>query len=234
MITDTTYGTTLIVKVAVALGDRCSRCLQPVALDTEAAGRRFHDGAGPGGRDRGGDRDLRPHRRPDRGQPGPARRARGGGTDGLLDLRGRIDFATTTRVELTVTPGVTGPNTFEARVVDFDEDTPVEANEVLLQLAPIGRLDVEDTSLPLEPQGEGMWMAEGTRCPRRRLAGRGPGGRRGATTEVPLVLVTRAPRWSPPWPGRKGCPTSRPSRSRAASSSRSTSTPGPPGRTSST
>ena len=37
------------------------------------------------------------------------------------------DFATTTRVDLTVTPGVPGPNTFEAEVTGFDDGRPVDA-----------------------------------------------------------------------------------------------------------
>ena len=117
------------------------------------------------------------------------------------------DFATTTRVELTVTPGVAGPNTFEARVVDFDDDTPIEAHEVLLQLAPIGPLDVEATSLPLEPQGDGMWMAEGTQL---SLAGAWQAVVRvvaeARTTEVPLVVVTRAPPVEPTVARQEGLP----------------------------
>jgi copper transport protein len=117
------------------------------------------------------------------------------------------DFATTTRVELTVTPGVAGPNVFEALVVDYDDETPIQADEVLLQLAPIGRLDVESTSLPLEPQRGGMWMAEGTQL---SIAGAWQAVvqvvAEARTTDVPLVLVTRAPPVEPTVTQQEGLP----------------------------
>lgn len=117
------------------------------------------------------------------------------------------DFATTTRVELTVTPGIAGPNTFEARVVDFDDDAPIEADEVTLQLAPIGGPDVEATSLSLEPHEDGMWMAEGTQL---SLAGAWQVvvqvSAEARTTEVPLVLVTRADPVEPSVVRQEGLP----------------------------
>jgi hypothetical protein len=110
------------------------------------------------------------------------------------------DFATTTRVTLTATPGTAGPNTFEADVVDYDEGTPLDADEVTLQLEAIGRPEIEPATLPLEPSHHGAdgaastWTGAGTQL---SLAGAWDvvvQVRSGArTTEVPLVLVTRAP-----------------------------------------
>lgn len=110
------------------------------------------------------------------------------------------DFATTTRVTFTAEPGGAGPNTFEARIVDYDEGTPVEADEVTVLMAAIGRPEIEATTLPMEPgePSEGgapsVWTGAGTQL---SLAGAWDlvvQVRSGArTTEVPLVLVTRAP-----------------------------------------
>jgi copper transport protein len=117
------------------------------------------------------------------------------------------DFATTTRVELTVTPGVAGPNTFEARVLDFDDGAAIAADEVTLQLAPIGHIDVEATSLPMEPHEDGMWMAEGTQL---SLAGAWQAvvqvRAEARTTEVPLILVTRADPVEPSIVHQEGLP----------------------------
>jgi len=108
------------------------------------------------------------------------------------------DFATTTRVSLTARPGTAGPNSFVARVTDFDDGTPVEADEVSVTLAPIGRPEIEPTSLELEPAtseaAPASWTAAGTQL---SIAGAWDAVvqvRAGArVTEVPLVLVTRAP-----------------------------------------
>jgi copper transport protein len=110
------------------------------------------------------------------------------------------DFATTTRVTFTAEPGSAGPNTFEARLVDYDEGTPVDADEVTVLMAAIGRPEIEPATLPMEP-GEpaddgapSVWTGAGTQL---SLAGAWDlvvQVRSGArTTEVPLVLVTRAP-----------------------------------------
>jgi copper transport protein len=103
------------------------------------------------------------------------------------------DFATTTRVDLTIEPGVPGSNTFEAHVVDYDDGTPIDADEVTLLLTPLGRPEIEPTSLALASQGDGMWTASGT-----ELSLAGPWNtlvqvRVGTTTtEVPMIVVTRA------------------------------------------
>ncbi|MEX1262371.1 MAG: copper resistance protein CopC [Actinomycetota bacterium] len=121
------------------------------------------------------------------------------------------DFATTTRVTLTASPGTAGPNTFEAIIVDYDGGTPVEADEVTVLLSAIGRPEIEPATLLLgstgtaaspattEPSGtaEGgpaTWTGIGTQL---SLAGAWDAVvqvRSGARTiEVPLILVTRAP-----------------------------------------
>ena len=110
------------------------------------------------------------------------------------------DFATTIRVTLTASPGTAGPNTFEARVVGYDYGAPIAADEVALTLGPIGRSEIERVTLPLEPAGAdgsgapAAWTGTGTQL---SLAGAWEvvvQVRSGArTTEVPLVLVTRAP-----------------------------------------
>ena len=129
------------------------------------------------------------------------------------------DFATTTRVTLVASPGTAGPNTFEASIVGYDDRTPIDADEVTVLLSPIGRPEIEPATLTLEPRGtepspsanepgggsdgahEGVgsappstWMGAGTQL---SLAGAWDAVvqvRSGArTTEVPLILVTRAP-----------------------------------------
>jgi nitrogen fixation protein FixH len=108
------------------------------------------------------------------------------------------DFATTARVSLTARPGTAGPNSFAARITDFDDGTPVEADEVSVTLAPIGRPEIEPTTLELEPAtadaAPASWTAAGTQL---SIAGAWDAVvqvRAGArVTEVPLVLVTRAP-----------------------------------------
>ena len=122
--------------------------------------------------------------------PPPARRA----------ITSGADFATTTRVTFTATPGTAGPNTFEARIVGYDDDLPVDADEVSVLMSPIGRPEIEPTTLELRPGGTAddgapsAWTGTGTQL---SLAGAWDlvvQVRSGArTTEVPLVLVTRAP-----------------------------------------
>jgi nitrogen fixation protein FixH len=198
MLTETSYGTTLIVKVVVALlliglgvvnrrrsiprlaaGGNLLR--QVVAIELVAA-------LGVLGLT-GTLTSLNPD--PPADTSGSARPAEATATG--------TDFATTTRVTFTATPGTAGPNTFRARVVDYDDATPVDADEVTVLMAPIGRPEIEQATLTLEPEGvsDGVptaWTGAGT-----QLAIAGAWDlvvqvRAGArTTEVPLILVTRAP-----------------------------------------
>jgi nitrogen fixation protein FixH len=71
------------------------------------------------------------------------------------------DFATTTRVELEISPGTVGPNTFVATVTDYDTGEPFDARRVSLTFELAGQPEVSST-LPLAP-GEGdTWQATGT------------------------------------------------------------------------
>ena len=72
------------------------------------------------------------------------------------------DFATTVRLRLTATPGTPGPNTFEARINDYDTGEPVEANSVSLRFSLPDRPDVGTTELALERAEAGVWRGQGT------------------------------------------------------------------------
>ncbi len=71
------------------------------------------------------------------------------------------DFATTTRVQLRITPGTVGPNTFVADVTDYDTGEPVEARRVSLTFELAGQPDVTST-LELERDHHDAWEASGT------------------------------------------------------------------------
>ncbi len=71
------------------------------------------------------------------------------------------DYATTTRVELVVTPGIVGSNRFTATVTDYDTRQPVDARTVKLKFALSSRPDLGNTSLDLAPAGSGRWEASG-------------------------------------------------------------------------
>ena len=104
------------------------------------------------------------------------------------------DFATTTKVALTATPGLAGPNDFRADVTDFDTGEPVVATGVRLRFEPVGRSQVATSQLDLVQTGSGAWTGSGAQL---SLAGvwnvtaQVQTGSR--TTEVPLVLTTRVP-----------------------------------------
>jgi copper transport protein len=103
------------------------------------------------------------------------------------------DFATTTKVALTATPGLAGPNDFSADVTDFDTGEPVVATGVRLRFEPVGS-PVAASELDLAQSGSGGWTGNGTQL---SLAGvwnvtvQVQTGSR--STEVPLVLTTRPP-----------------------------------------
>lgn len=72
------------------------------------------------------------------------------------------DFAKTTRVRLTITPGTVGPNRFEIVVRDFDTGAAVEARRVALRFSLPSRPEVGAQTLELERRGAaGTWSAQG-------------------------------------------------------------------------
>jgi copper transport protein len=77
-----------------------------------------------------------------------------------LVVRGS-DFATTTRVALTITPGTVGQNTFVADVTDYDTGRPVVARAVSLTFALPSQPQVSST-LDLRHTARGTWEGDGT------------------------------------------------------------------------
>jgi hypothetical protein len=104
------------------------------------------------------------------------------------------DFATSVRPTLTVTPGLVGPNTFTARVVDYDRQTSVPARHVALRFALPDRPELGTSALELARVGDGLWQGRGSML---SLRGRwsvtaliqGPAG----AVTVPLQVQTRLP-----------------------------------------
>jgi copper transport protein len=72
------------------------------------------------------------------------------------------DYATSVRLALTVTPGSAGPNTFAAKVTDYDTGQPVPAYKVTLRFSLQDRPEVGDSSLELSRGGDGLWQATGS------------------------------------------------------------------------
>ena len=63
------------------------------------------------------------------------------------------DFATTTRVRLTATPGRAGPNRFDVAITDYDTREPLAARRVTLRFQLVGRGDVAPSTLALRRAG---------------------------------------------------------------------------------
>src|SRR6266545_3898997 len=103
------------------------------------------------------------------------------------------DFATSVRVQLTVTPGAAGPNRFAAEVVDYDSRQPVPADRVSLSFSLPSRPDVGTSTLDLRRAGAGDWQGQGSQL---SIAGRWSitvlVGRPGGAVTVPLQLQTRS------------------------------------------
>ncbi len=71
------------------------------------------------------------------------------------------DYATTVRVRLVVSPGMAGPNTFEATVSDYDSDHAVAATAVALRLRLTDRPDVAPATVELSRAGD-RWRGSST------------------------------------------------------------------------
>jgi nitrogen fixation protein FixH len=103
------------------------------------------------------------------------------------------DFATTTKVRLSMSPGTVGANSFVADVTDYDTGRPVDATGVSLQFDLPGQPTVGST-LKLEHGQHGQWQAGGTNLSINGtwnvtvLVQTGAG-----STEVPLTVTPRPP-----------------------------------------
>ena len=72
------------------------------------------------------------------------------------------DFATTTNIQLTITPGTAGSNAFQALVTGYDSGKPLDASGVTLSFEPVSNASVGSSSLPMKDAGNGRWTATGT------------------------------------------------------------------------
>lgn len=108
------------------------------------------------------------------------------------------DVATTTRVELTITPGTPGPNAFSARVLDFDSGQPADATGVVIRLVSLTHPDVSPVTLTLTRSGD-AWVGQGTDL---SLAGAWRAtvavSEAARTIEVPLTVVMKSAGATPP------------------------------------
>ena len=118
------------------------------------------------------------------------------------------DFATTTRVSLTVTPGFAGANAFHADVTGYDSGSPVSADAVTLRFQSVTRPDLPISQIRLTQQMDHQGMdAQGTTAQGMDAAWVGQGTavsvmgtwrvtaliRSGASTvEVPMTLITNS------------------------------------------
>jgi hypothetical protein len=71
------------------------------------------------------------------------------------------DFATTVKVQLTVTPGTGGFNRFDLRVTDYDTGANIAADSVVLQFTQPLRPQLGTSTLTLKRQGDGTYSASG-------------------------------------------------------------------------
>jgi copper transport protein len=116
------------------------------------------------------------------------------GRPAAIELDGS-DFATSVRASLQIDPGVPGPNRFALRLRDYDSGEALEDADVTLRFQPLGRPEIGETSIPLEPGDEpGLFAASGP-----NLSTSGPWDvvaviQRGAdAVEVPFELATVCP-----------------------------------------
>ncbi|HUL86417.1 MAG TPA: copper resistance protein CopC [Actinomycetota bacterium] len=125
--------------------------------------------------------------------PASANAAKSGGVAPVTDLivTGN-DFATTTRVSLTITPGFPGPNAFRASVTGYDSGAPVTADHVTLRFVSVTRPQLAATQLALKPDG-GVWVGQSTSLSVSGTWQVTTLVQSGANTaEVPLTVITRS------------------------------------------
>jgi copper transport protein len=110
-----------------------------------------------------------------------------------VEVRGN-DYGTTVLVDLTVAPGTAGPNSFRAKVVDYDTKAPFPARRVQLQFALPARPEVGASTLELAKGSDGVWTGQGSPLSidgRWAVTTLVQGA--GTAVTVPLELVTRQP-----------------------------------------
>ena len=71
------------------------------------------------------------------------------------------DFGTTVRLQLQISPGVIGSNTFDAQVVDYDTGAPVSVRSLVLNFTLPSNPDIGGSSLSLKRSGSD-WKGTGT------------------------------------------------------------------------
>jgi copper transport protein len=102
------------------------------------------------------------------------------------------DFATSVRLALSASPGTPGPNTFTAKVTDYDSGEDWPATRVSLRFTPRGRSDVGASTLELSRDEDGLWKGQGSQL---SIAGTwavvGLVEGSGPAVTVPLELKTR-------------------------------------------
>jgi copper transport protein len=102
------------------------------------------------------------------------------------------DFTTSVRLALTVTPGTPGPNTFTAKVSDYDTKAAFPATRVALRFSLRDRPEVAGNTLELAKGGDGLWRGRGSQLSiqgRWVIIGLVEGS--GSAYTVPLDLQTR-------------------------------------------
>jgi copper transport protein len=106
------------------------------------------------------------------------------------------DFGTSVRVQLTTASARPGPNSFNARVEDYDTGEPVQTPGVTLRFTPLDDPGINPSSLTLRPARDGAYVGSGAnlafdgRWGVTALIGRG-----GELTEVPMMLDLAGPKY---------------------------------------
>jgi copper transport protein len=104
------------------------------------------------------------------------------------------DFATTMRIRLTVTPGAPGSNRFDVRVSDFDSGEPLPVDRVALRFRSTSHPAIGEAGAELEPR-DGTWTARGAQLSVPGAWEITVAVERGAAgVEVPMSLVVEDPR----------------------------------------
>lgn len=103
------------------------------------------------------------------------------------------DFATSVRLALTVSPGRAGPNSFAAKVTDYDSGEDWPATRVALRFTARRRPEIGGATLELAKAADGIWRGQGSELSIEGqwvvvglVEGSGP------AVTVPLELETRA------------------------------------------